>query len=114
MEITLADTSFILLPEHAMYWSSESALLIADAHFSKEQHFRKNGIAIPGGILDSDLKRLDHIVSKYAAQEIIFLGDMFHSDVNEGMHAFMAWRKKNSNIRCTLIIGNHDVLDMDW
>lgn len=42
----------------AVFWKRENALIIIDLHIGKSAHFRKNGIAIPAGILEKDLKNL--------------------------------------------------------
>ena len=114
MEISIYKQHFILSPEKALFWKERDMLVIADAHFSKEMHFRKNGIAVPGDILQKDLQRLDTLIQLFQPKQLLFLGDMFHSDANEGLSEFMGWRKRHHIMDIQLIIGNHDVLHRDW
>ncbi len=114
MQIQFAQQTFILSPTRALFWTEKKWLIISDAHFAKESHFRKNGIAVPAGILQTDLKKIDNLIHQYAPSEIIFLGDMFHSEENEGLHEFLQWRKKSRSIPIRLVIGNHDILSRDW
>lgn len=113
MQINYFGQSFILSPEKVLFWVEQKILVISDAHFSKEMHFRKNGIAIPTGILNDDLIKVEALINHFKPRTTLFLGDMFHSEENEGLHEFMAWRKKN-NYHLQLVIGNHDVLQQEW
>lgn len=108
--VSIKGNSFRLSPDFALYWQDLQWLIIADAHFSKETHFRKHGIAIPAAILLEDLRRVDVLIKTYAPQRVVFLGDMFHSENNPGIDAFAKWRNGN-NMPIDLVIGNHDILD---
>lgn len=113
MEIQHFGQTFILSPQKCLFWPEHQLLLIADAHFAKETHFRKHGIAVPHGILQYDLLRIEKLMQQFQPKEIIFLGDMFHSEENDGLNEFINWRKKHA-IKMTLIIGNHDILPAEW
>lgn len=113
MEIQHFGQTFILSPQKCLFWPEHQLLLIADAHFAKETHFRKHGIAVPHGILQYDLLRIEKLMQQFQPKEIIFLGDMFHSEENDGLNEFINWRKKHS-IKMTLIVGNHDILSTEW
>ena len=47
LEIELEGEKIALLPERALYWPAQHTLIVADLHWGKAGHFRKNGIAIP-------------------------------------------------------------------
>ena len=113
MEIQHYGQTFILSPQKCLFWPEHQLLLIADAHFAKETHFRKHGIAVPHGILQHDLLRIEKLIQQYQPKEIIFLGDMFHSEENDGLNEFINWRKRQT-LNMTLIIGNHDILPAEW
>ncbi|HRG85106.1 MAG TPA: ligase-associated DNA damage response endonuclease PdeM [Chitinophagales bacterium] len=113
MEIQHYGQTFMLSPQKCLYWPKYQLLLIADAHFAKETHFRKHGIAVPHGILQYDLLRIEKLIQQFQPKEIIFLGDMFHSEENDGLNEFINWRKTQT-INMTLIIGNHDILPAEW
>src|SRR5690606_38205811 len=41
---------------------------------------------------------------------VVFLGDLFHSDLNSEWHAFERFRAANPSMRFVLTRGNHDIL----
>ncbi len=113
MQVTIRKQNFILSPAKILFWEEQRWLIISDAHFAKETHFRKNGIAVPSGILQNDLEKIDRLINQFKPSAILFLGDMFHSEENEGLHAFMQWRRKQKT-EMHLVIGNHDILSREW
>jgi len=114
IEIRQYGQTFILSASRCLFWKEQQILIISDAHFSKETHFRKNGIAVPAGIMQQDLLQISLLIKKYNPKKIIFLGDMFHSEINEGLNAFMQWRKTHPQLHLQLIVGNHDILPKAW
>lgn len=102
-----------LLPQKVLLLPELRTLIIADAHLTKETHFRKHGIAVPPGMIARDLERIDLMLREKNIQEIIFLGDMFHSEQNRSMDEFLRWREKKP-VHMQLVIGNHDILDASW
>ena len=109
MQLNLHNQTFLLSEHKALFWLEQKMLIIADAHFSKETHFRKNGVAIPAGILQNDLRRMETMIDTFDPDQILFLGDMFHSEENDGLNEFLNWRKTFSSLKITLVIGNHDI-----
>jgi len=110
MLITLHDQEFILLPQKAMYWKSQEAILIADAHFGKATHFRKHGIYISEKPFENDLEILFQLITEFKPKKILFLGDMFHSLYNEECVAFKNLIDNFPFLQTILIKGNHDIL----
>ena len=47
--IQLADEQLLLLPERALWWPQQKALVLSDVHFGKSATFRENGIPVPEG-----------------------------------------------------------------
>lgn len=113
MRIIIGQTELQLLVDKMICIPAHQMLIIADAHFTKETHFRKNGIAIPTGVIQRDLQRIDRALKQTGAQRIVFLGDMFHSELNRGMEQFHTWRN-SVDAQVELISGNHDILDSQW
>lgn len=99
-----------LLPDKAIFWKEENALLIADPHIGKITHFRKAGIAIPGKAAHENLWRLEQLISCHEPDKIIFLGDLFHSEMNTEWLMFKEFINRYSHIDFILILGNHDIL----
>jgi len=100
----------LLLPQKAIYWQQEKALIAADVHLGKVGHFRKAGIAIPRDMEQDDLAMLSDLVHEYRPEKIIFLGDLFHSDLNNDWDWFVLWRKQFPKLQIILIKGNHDII----
>jgi DNA ligase-associated metallophosphoesterase len=110
MQIVCRGESLVLLSEKAIYWERQSALIIADLHLGKAMHFRKAGIAVPAEVNQENLRQLQKLIVRYAPQQVIILGDMFHSDFNHQVADWMLWRKQFRGIAFHLVKGNHDVL----
>ena len=102
---------FLLLPQKAIYWKQEKALLAADVHLGKVGHFRKAGIAVPRDMEQSDLAVLSDLIHEHQPEKIIFLGDLFHSDMNADWDWFILWRSQFPKLQIILIKGNHDIID---
>ena len=94
-----------------MYWERYRILLIADLHLGKATHFRKSGIPIPESIHQTDIDRLDYLMKNYKPARVIFLGDLFHSLVNNSWKKFRDFCENKIEIEAELILGNHDILD---
>ncbi|MEM9545115.1 MAG: ligase-associated DNA damage response endonuclease PdeM [Bacteroidota bacterium] len=100
-----------LLSEKAIHLPRHNMLLIADLHLGKVEHFRKHGIGIPSGASKQDLSKLKQLVQRVNAQEVVFLGDLFHSDFNKAWFDFQQLLQELSAYNFHLVIGNHDILD---
>lgn len=112
LSITLKNQQLILLPEKAVYWVEQAALIITDIHLGKSGHFRKNGIAVPQSVNNKNLRVLDTLIQLFKPSQIICLGDLFHSHKNSEWATFSTWRNQNSNVEMHLAIGNHDEYSM--
>jgi len=110
MKITIRGNTFELLPEKAVFWHEEGALLLADVHLGKIMHFRKNGSNLPLASQQTDFERMTKLLDQWKPEQIIFLGDLFHSEINTTWHQFEAWIKQQKG-RFILISGNHDIID---
>ncbi len=108
MQIILKNNTFTLLPQKAIWWEEEETILISDLHIGKIAHFRKAGIAVPAKAAEQNFVRLDKIMKDYFVKRIIFIGDLFHSDVNSEWERFCSWRTQHSEVDMLLILGNHD------
>ncbi|MBV6643950.1 MAG: ligase-associated DNA damage response endonuclease PdeM [Cyclobacteriaceae bacterium] len=102
-----------LLPEKAIFWPANKALILSDLHLAKAGHFRKHGIPIPRTIHRHDLDRLGVVIKRTSARKIYFLGDLFHSDRNNEWDDFRQFLQIFSGHHFYLIKGNHDFLEDD-
>jgi len=106
----LLSQNLLLLPQKAIYWQEEKALIVADVHLGKVGHFRKAGIAVPRDMEQNDLAVLSDLIDEHKPKKILFLGDLFHSDKNADWDWFVLWRKQFPKLELILIRGNHDII----
>jgi DNA ligase-associated metallophosphoesterase len=108
MRITIKNNAFTLLPQKAIWWKEEKTILISDLHIGKIAHFRKAGIAVPPKAAEQNFRQLDELMNSYPVQRIVFVGDLFHSDLNSEWDLFCSWRNRYTAVEMLLILGNHD------
>jgi DNA ligase-associated metallophosphoesterase len=110
----LHTNTFWLSHQRCLFWEEKKALILSDLHFGKTGHFRKSGIAIPQNVFKEDIQRLVEQITFFKPQQLIIVGDMFHSEANKELDLFIKWRKDFEQLHFHLIKGNHDILDNDW
>lgn len=111
---TILNNSFLLSAGRCIFWEEEKVLILSDLHFGKTGHFRKHGIAVPQTIFKEDIQRLIAQVQYFKAEQLIIVGDLFHSHANKEMELFLKWRNDFAQLSIKLIIGNHDILPAAW
>jgi DNA ligase-associated metallophosphoesterase len=109
----LLDQDLLLTPQRAIYWQQEKTLIAADVHLGKVGHFRKAGIAVPRDMEQDDLAVLSDLIHEYRPEQLLFLGDLFHSDINADWEWLRLWRQQFPKLRIILIRGNHDIVHDD-
>jgi DNA ligase-associated metallophosphoesterase len=117
MEITLAEERLEMLPERALWWPSQRALLIADVHLGKDQVFRRRGLAVPAGVLDDALGELDALLKLRPAERLIILGDLVHAAPEPGEswpERVAGWRRRHAEVDMAVVLGNHDRALAPW
>jgi DNA ligase-associated metallophosphoesterase len=100
----------LLLPAKAIYFPRYQTLLVSDTHLGKGAHFRKAGIPVPQASAQEDLACLSDLIAQFKPQQLIFLEDLFHSDMNNDWDWFSLWREMHHSINILLVKGNHDIL----
>ena len=110
VEIKKFKQNLILLPQKAIYWKQQNALIATDVHLGKVGHFRKAGIAVPLGMEQSDLAVLSDLIYEHLPEKLIILGDFFHSDMNADWEWFILWRSQFPGLEILLVRGNHDII----
>lgn len=111
MRIELAGQKLTLLPEGAVWWPAQDALLVADLHLGKDQVFRRHGMAVPASVLEGELERLDQLLSAHPARELIVLGDLVHAPPEPGERwpeVVAKWRRNHPGLSIGVVLGNHD------
>lgn len=106
--------TFWLSASRALFWEDQKALVLSDLHFGKTGHFRKAGIAVPQNVYKEDLQRLMDLLHFFKPQQIIAVGDLFHSRANLELDLFRRWSENFGSLDFHLVKGNHDILDNEW
>ena len=110
LEVNLAGEKFFLLHHRAIYRPRRKQLILSDLHLGKASHFRKQGIAMPGHSHLNDLEKLAFLLRAWQPEQVLILGDLFHSDYNREWLWFEALVKEFCDMQFILVIGNHDIL----
>lgn len=109
VEISIKSQKFLLHPSGAIYWEDQKMLLIADVHLGKVVHFRKHGAPVPVNAAYKNLEKLTEVTNHFEPETVCFLGDLFHSKLNEEWKDFEKW-VEYSKAKLILISGNHDII----
>lgn len=109
LETTINHNTFVLHCSGAMYWVGKRMLLISDVHLGKISHFRKFGSALPGNAIYKNFVKLDGVVEYFNPESICFLGDLFHSTLNNEWDLFAEWVNQ-TQLPIILVAGNHDII----
>jgi hypothetical protein len=119
-DIDIRGHRFHLLPDRAVWWPRESALLVADLHWGKDETFRQRGVPLPAGQLARELERLRQLVDAHRASRLYVLGDLIHGrqGITAGIRDRIASWREHLDTDIVLIRGNHDrhmpELPEDW
>jgi DNA ligase-associated metallophosphoesterase len=109
MKININNQHFILHQSGAAFWEEKKTLFISDLHLGKIGHFRKHGMAIPEKAVLENFTRLNEVLALFDSETIIFLGDLFHSKINNEWNFFADWTKTVTQ-QIILVEGNHDII----
>jgi uncharacterized protein len=110
MKVDISGEVFELFSHKAMYWPKYNALLLADLHIGKINHFRKSGIPLPSKANDRNLEILVDLIQLVKPGRVLFLGDLFHSFYNPEWEVFGELMRHFSAVSFELVLGNHDIM----
>ncbi len=111
---SILDQTFWLTAQRSVFWEQQKALVVSDLHLGKSGHFRKAGIAVPQSVYKEDLQRLLDLLLYFKPEQLIVVGDLFHSVANKELELFARWRIDFSYLKIILVKGNHDILKREW
>lgn len=111
---SLMNQALCLSPDRCIFWEEQKALIVSDLHFGKTGHFRKSGIAVPQTVFKEDMQRLMHLLQFFKPEQLIVVGDFFHSHANKELDLFLKWRGDVESLQIILVRGNHDILKNAW
>jgi len=110
VDIHIKEVPLNLLSSKAIFLPQQQALLIADLHLGKINHFRRSGIAVPNQPNEDNLERLIALIQESKPARVIFMGDLFHSHYNQEWEVFGQTLKNFPEISFELVMGNHDIM----
>lgn len=108
-DIVIRNNHFTLHPSGVVFWHDEQMVMISDVHLGKVNHFRKFGSAVPFDAIFGNYQLLNGVISYFGPEKICFLGDLFHSSMNQEWEVFAEW-VKSLNAKIILVSGNHDII----
>lgn len=111
--ISLNGENFQALPQKALFWIGEQALLISDLHLGRAAHLRKSGFALTDMVHEKDMAKLAAVATQKEAKTIYILGDLFHSR-SKGDTTVLETIIKDSKANWILVKGNHDVFTDEY
>jgi DNA ligase-associated metallophosphoesterase len=109
--LSFAGETFLAAASGALFWHSQTALLVADLHLEKASWFARLGQLLPPYDSHATLTALTEEVGRTGATRLYCLGDSFHDRFGcdrlpadsrallEGLTSRLDW---------TWIVGNHD------
>lgn len=112
LTITLHNEIAVLDPLRALYLPAYGTVVVSDLHLGKAAHLRKHGSALPEGHDARTLDRLSAVLATYRPEQLIVVGDLFHSVHNRQWERLVAWRTHHT-VPFILVRGNHDLLADD-
>lgn len=100
------------IPEAALFWPAQRALLVADLHFEKASWYARFGQFLPPHDSAATLDVIEALVARTGAQAVWSLGDSFH-DADGAARLDRDARARldalTDRLQWTWITGNHDV-----
>ncbi|WP_164126453.1 ligase-associated DNA damage response endonuclease PdeM [Sphingobacterium luzhongxinii] len=102
--------SLVLLAEKVLYIPAYHTVVLSDWHLGKLGHFRQEGFFVPPMQLQEEFDRLTRILQRLQVQQVVFLGDLFHSTWNREWDEFLMYLQQFKEMAFILTKGNHDIL----
>ena len=109
MKIQIQDRTIALLAD-GIALLEDGTLVAADLHLGKATAFQAQGLAIPEGDSEADLKRLKALCKWHQATRLVINGDLFHSPAGTSpeIERLLETFVNNMPIPVELTLGNHE------
>jgi uncharacterized protein len=101
----------VALPQGALFWPAQQALIVADLHFEKASWFARFGQMLPPYDSIATLADLSALVAATGARALWCLGDSFHDSAGADrlpQHAQAVLRDLTMRLDWVWVTGNHD------
>ena len=114
---TVNGETLVLDAAGALWWPDERTLVFADLHFEKGSSFARSGQLLPPYDTRATLSRIGTLMSRYAPERVIALGDSFHDSraadrLDAGERDMLCGFGRAAN--WVWIAGNHDPEPPSW
>ncbi|MBI1292013.1 hypothetical protein GC173_12345 [bacterium] len=99
LRLTLADQTFELLPQRALFWFEQRTLVISDPLFSRSTAFPSADVPYPNTAKASALNRLTTLLNFFEPELLIILGDVLDpadAEDPELQEGLIYWRRQFS------------------
>ena len=105
------NTLLEMLSSRALFLPQTKELLICDIHLGKAEYFQQNGIPLTNNSDENNFARIISIVEKYDPENLIILGDLFHSkySLDRSLQKKVEDLPRILKTNIQLVIGNHDM-----
>ncbi|HEU4838688.1 MAG TPA: ligase-associated DNA damage response endonuclease PdeM [Micavibrio sp.] len=84
MIISFGGHDFFLHHSGALFWPSESMLIVSDLHLEKGSHFARRGFFLPPYDSHYTISRLADVCQELQCKKLLLLGDAFHDEKGFG------------------------------
>lgn len=95
----------------ALFWPSQSILIVSDLHFEKGSHYAQKGQFLPPYDTHATLQKIQETIERLIPQKLLFLGDVFHDEQGKDRLDEGAQKMFHDMMHTQEIIwidGNHD------
>jgi DNA ligase-associated metallophosphoesterase len=114
--LSFAGHGFLALPQAALFWPAQGALLVADLHFEKASWFARFGQFLPPHDSDATLDAIEGLVARTGARAVWSLGDSFHDGdgvARLSLQSRARLERLTHRLDWIWITGNHDAAIAD-
>ncbi len=109
--ISIAGQIFCPLPQRALWWPAQQALIVADLHLEKASALARTGQMLPPYDTVDTIERLTALAAHWDARKIYALGDSFHDATGPQRlpdNARDALHQLAASTQIFWVEGNHD------
>lgn len=111
MDLEFGGQQLLLSGMKCVFRPVTKTLFLADLHLGKAAHFRKHALPLPQMAHQRDYHNLQLLLTHFEPQQVVFLGDLFHSSYNQSWKEAASFFKSYPQVHWILVPGNHDILE---
>jgi DNA ligase-associated metallophosphoesterase len=111
MELEFGGQHLLLSGMKCVFRPATKTLFLADLHLGKAAHFRKHALPLPQMAHQRDYHNLQLLLTQFEPQQVVFLGDLFHSAYNQSWKEAALFFQSHPQVHWILVPGNHDILE---